>query len=261
MSLLLFLLLVGIVAYWALQLLAPRPTIAPSGSIGDSGTALNLTPATLLFGSRDAAAPAAQAAPSNIQVNGIVEAGPNGVAILTVDGRPAAAYAVDQPVNDNTRVKSVELDKVVLDQRGKLLELKAPERGSVAVLSSGVGKTRDGSAAAPSNPAAGRNPAPPLPLPPATPTGDASGGPSRPRSAGPAFTMPPSAAGQPGAAAAAAAGAQAASGSNPAIGQPPAAQSQPGQPSFPLPSVPPPSQAEPGAPTLQANQPPGQRVN
>ena len=49
-TLLLFLGLVGISTYWLVQILAPRPAIAPAGSIGDSTAATNLAPSTLLFG-------------------------------------------------------------------------------------------------------------------------------------------------------------------------------------------------------------------
>ncbi|MBA3478217.1 MAG: hypothetical protein H0T52_07445, partial [Lautropia sp.] len=169
MTLLLFLLLVAICSYWALQILAPRPAIAPSASIGDGAAAPNLAPAVVLFGSPNAVAAGAPAPSSNIQVSGIAEAGPNGVVILSIDGKPGAAYSVDDSVTDGTTVKSVGLDKVVLNQRGRLIELKSPERASMDVLSSGVGKLRRSSDSSITPPVAARPVAPPPPLPPPAP--------------------------------------------------------------------------------------------
>ena len=140
LTLLLFLLLIAVCAYWALQILAPRPAIAPSASIGDAAAAPNLEPATTLFGAAGSAVAVTDS--GNIQVSGIAEAGPEGVVILSIDGKPGAAYGVNTNVTEAIVVKSVELDKVVLDQRGKLIELKTPTRASLDVLSSGVGKPR-----------------------------------------------------------------------------------------------------------------------
>jgi general secretion pathway protein C len=168
LTLLLFLLLVAISSFWALQILAPRPAIAPSASIGDTAAAPNLAPAVALFGSSSGATVAGPATDSNIQVSGVAEAGPEGVVILSVDGKPGAAYGVNDSVSEGTTVKSVGLDKVVLDQRGRLIELKTPVRASMDVLSSGVGRQRnpdDGNTVAPVS----TRPAPPPVLPPRAP--------------------------------------------------------------------------------------------
>lgn len=170
LTLLLFLLLIAICAYWALQILAPRPAIAPSASIGDASAAPNLDPAARLFGSTSASAISVESDAGNIQVSGIAEAGPEGVVILSIDGKPGQAYGVNASVADGTVVKSVGLDKVVLEQRGKLVELKTPTRASLDVLSSGIGKPRvpsDSSTAAPVPTRA--VPPPPPPPPPSQP--------------------------------------------------------------------------------------------
>lgn len=164
LTLLLFLTLVAVCSFWALQILAPRPAIAPSASIGDTSTTANLTPAITLFGSRTATAGLPEAS-SNIQVSGVAEAGPNGVVILSVDGKPGVAYSVNETINEGTTVKSVGLDKVVLLQRGRLLELKAPDRASRDVLSSGNGKPRTSSES--TAPPVSTRPVAPPPLPPA----------------------------------------------------------------------------------------------
>jgi hypothetical protein len=166
LTLLLFLLLIAICSYWALQILAPRPAIAPSASIGDAAAAPNLEPATVLFGSANAPTAAAASGAGNIQVSGVAEAGPEGVVILSIDGKPGAAFGVNSTVTEGTVVKSVGLDKVVLEQRGKLIELKTPTRASLDILSSGVGKARAPSDSSTAAPVSTRTLAPPPPPPP-----------------------------------------------------------------------------------------------
>lgn len=148
---LLLLTLVAIVAYWAMQLLAPRPAIAPSGSLGDAATTRNLNAAIAAFGVTGPAQPVA-AVPTNIQIIGVAESGRNGVAIIAVDGKPALPYAVGAQVDDATRLVSALDGVVVLEQNGRRIEAKAPERPSIAVLSSGMGKSRDPNRAPPTPP-------------------------------------------------------------------------------------------------------------
>lgn len=142
LSFLLTLSLVAILAFWAMKLLAPTPAIAPAGSVGDNASGSSVSLASTLFG---VAGPVQAVAPppSNIQVVGVLESGPNGVVIVSVDGKPGQPYVVGASIDDVTRVESVTADKVVLEQRGRKVELKSPERASIAVLSSGVGKARD----------------------------------------------------------------------------------------------------------------------
>lgn len=143
---LLVLVLVAILAYWAMQLAAPRPAVAPSGTLGDAATSRNLSSAARAFGTPQAAQPV-QAAPTNIQVFGVAESGENGVVILAVDGKPAQAVAVGTQVNRSTRLLSALDGKVVLEHNGRRIEVNAPERPSLAILTSGVGKPRDSSQA------------------------------------------------------------------------------------------------------------------
>ncbi len=153
-----------------MQLLAPRPAIAPSGSLGDAATHRNLNAAVAVFGVAGAAEPVA-AVPSNIQIIGVAESGSNGVAIIAVDGKPALPYAVGAQVDDSTRLVSALDGIVVLEQNGRRIEAKAPERPSLAILSSGMGRNKD----------ANRAPPPPSPRPYNLP----------PRAAPPPGTMSP----------------------------------------------------------------------
>lgn len=163
MSGLLLLILVAIIAYWIMQLAAPRPAIAPSGIQGEVATSRSLAAAAGAFGRPGAAAPVA-AAPTNIQVFGVAESGEHGVAILAVDGKPAEAFAVGSKVNDSTLLVSALDGKVVLEQHGRRIEVDAPARPSLAVLSSGVGKPRE--AGQPGTPMPGRPGGPPYNMPP-----------------------------------------------------------------------------------------------
>lgn len=136
---LLLLILAAIIAYWVMQLAAPRPAIAPSGTLGEAATTRSLSSAAQAFGRPQAALPVA-AAPSNIQVFGVAESGENGVAILAVDGKPAAAFAVGSKVDDSTRLVSALDGRIVLEQNGRRIEVKAPPRPSLAVLTSGAAR-------------------------------------------------------------------------------------------------------------------------
>ncbi|RPH43195.1 MAG: hypothetical protein EHM87_14515 [Burkholderiales bacterium] len=181
-SVLLFAALCAIIAGWALQLLAPRAPIAPAGSVAQVQGPTDLSAAGQLFGGvprpQDAQA---QAAPSNIQVTGVLASGERGVALLAIDGRPAKPFAVGEPVSDGMTVRSVSGDAVELDRGagGLPMRLAAPARGSIAVLTSGPQRPGAGATVPPVAPSAFQPPVggpgqpggpPPLPtrmLPPA----------------------------------------------------------------------------------------------
>ncbi len=257
-TLLLFLGLVGISTYWLVQILAPRPAIAPAGSIGDSTAATNLAPSTLLFGRAGQSAKGPEAPPTNIEVNGIVEAGARGVAILTVDGKAPVAYAVNDAVGDATRLVAVTLDTVTVERNGSKIELKAPERASLSVLTSGVGKARDPR----------RDTTPPVPTRPVGAPGSAPvtmpGAAPQPGAGG---VTPPPPNNPPGSAVARPpqvdpgqgmpnAGVPATPSIDPNTGRPVFGAIQPGQPAFPAPPA-----ANPAPQSGQISaQPPGTRV-
>lgn len=157
----LFALLCGIVAAWALVLLAPRAPIAPAGAVAQAQPPADLTLAGQLFGGAPVAAgTAAAAAPvSNIQVAGVLAAGARGVALLAIDGKPARPFAVGEPVGDGLAVRSVDAHEVVLERGGQPMRLPAPPRASTAVLTAGAQRDASGASAAP--------PPPLRPLPPA----------------------------------------------------------------------------------------------
>ncbi len=176
-SVLLFAALCAIVAGWALQLLAPRAPIAPAGAVAQVQGPPDLSGAGQLFGGVPRAADTqAQAAPSNIQVSGVLASGARGVALLAIDGRPAKPFAVGEQVSDGMTVRSITGDTVELDRgAGSLpMRLPAPARGSVAVLTSGPQRSSGGANLPPVpmsgislGAPAGLPPLPPRTLPPA----------------------------------------------------------------------------------------------
>jgi general secretion pathway protein C len=169
-SVLLFAALCAIVAGWALQLLAPRAPIAPGGAVAQAQAPSDLRLAGQLFGGAPASSSAAAAdTPSNIQVTGVLAAGARGIALLAIDGKPAKAFQVGEPVAEGLKLVAVSGDTVELDRSGTALKLPAPPRGSVAVLTSGPQRGAGAAAPAPGLPPvpASLGPLPPRPLPPA----------------------------------------------------------------------------------------------
>ena len=144
-SLMVFGLLCAIAGYWAIQLLAPRSPIAPVEVQADPRANLDLRSAGQLFGiAKGTASVETTAAVSNIQVVGLASAAARSSAILSVDGKPARAFAVGDDVTGGVKLVAVNADTVIIDRNGARVELPAPQRPSVAVLTSGVGKTRQG---------------------------------------------------------------------------------------------------------------------
>lgn len=141
LSLLLFLVLVSIVAYWTMLLMAPRGAIAPTDSLGDNNRP-PLPVAARLFGARNTEAQADAAPPPvNVKVFGILDAGARGVAILGIDDRPPKAYAVRQRIEGGSTLKAVMRDKVVIDHHGQRIEAQAPNRYSLDILTSNAGRS------------------------------------------------------------------------------------------------------------------------
>ena len=134
----LFAALCAIIAGWALQLLAPRAPIAPGGAVAQGQSGADVALATQLFGGVPRpSTSAAPAAPSNIQVTGVLEAGERGVALLAIDGRPAKPFAVGDTLDGGLRVVSVTVDGVGLTRGDQPMRLAAPPRGSIDILTRG----------------------------------------------------------------------------------------------------------------------------
>jgi len=133
----LFAALCGVIASWALDLLGPHAPIAPASAIGQAQPPTDLGPAGSLFGATPQATSATVTqAPSNVQVAGVLAGGPNAVALLAVDGKPAKPFAIGETVADGLKVTAIGADSVTLDRRGQAVKLPTPTRSSLAVLNS-----------------------------------------------------------------------------------------------------------------------------
>ncbi|MDO4638167.1 MAG: type II secretion system protein N [Lautropia sp.] len=141
LSLLLFLLLIGCATYWSMQLLAPRGAIAPNDAIGDNSRP-PLPIASRLFGARNTEAVETAPPPIDVKVLGVLQAGARGVAVLGINEKPMAAYAVNQKLGGGSILKAVYDDKVIIEHNGRRIEFPAPARYSVDILTSNAGHSQ-----------------------------------------------------------------------------------------------------------------------
>ena len=176
--------LCGVLAYWSVQLTAPRAPVAPASLQAAGGERPDLGPALTLFGQPAGARVEQAPVLGNVQVLGVVAAGRLGSAILIVDGKPARSFAVGDPLGPGQRVSSVRADAVVIDDNGRRAEVPAPARSSSAVLTGG-----------PARPRASGDPAISAPVPSATPSTPPAGRPASTQNPPPApaaaAPMPP----------------------------------------------------------------------
>jgi general secretion pathway protein C len=183
----LFAALCGVIASWALELFSPKAPIAPASAIGQSQPPTNLGPAGSLFGATPQATTATVTqAPSNVQVAGVLAGGPNAVALLAVDGKPAKPFGIGETVADGLKVTAISADSVTLDRRGEAVKLPTPARSSLAVLNSAPPTPAPNGAGMQTLPGSG---APMAPIPQGQP--DASNRPLPPAGAAAAPPEPP----------------------------------------------------------------------
>jgi general secretion pathway protein C len=149
-------------AYWGWQL--SRPLARPAAAAPPAAPAPpDIMAAARLFGG----APAAAAATSTFTLKGVIEDGPEGVAILVVDGKPALALGVGQEAAPGVKVTEIHRRYVLLDEGGMSRRLDVPDTGTsgperVAAAPAGapVLAARSGAAAPPAGqPDAARPPA------------------------------------------------------------------------------------------------------
>jgi general secretion pathway protein C len=121
-SFILFVALCASLAYWGLQLFRPvERAVAPPPAVAD----VRIDAAASLFGGR----PAAVAVASNYELRGVVMSGSVGesAAILSADGKPAAAIAVGKEMMPGVIVKEVHPLYVLLSEHGVIKRVELPE--------------------------------------------------------------------------------------------------------------------------------------
>lgn len=117
----LFVAVCGSAAYWGMQWFqAPAqpvvaaPTAAPPP--------LGIEAAAGLFGGP----PAGAAVAATFQLKGVIDDGPEGVAILVADGKPPVAVGVNQEAGPGVTVQEIHLTYVMLNERGTVKRLDLP---------------------------------------------------------------------------------------------------------------------------------------
>ena len=138
-------------AYWGWQL--SRPLARPAAAAPPAAPAPpDIMAAARLFGG----APAAAAATSTFTLKGVIEDGPEGVAILVVDGKPALALGVGQEAAPGVKVTEIHRRYVLLDEGGMSRRLDVPDTGSFGperVAAAPATQTAPATATAPAAPA------------------------------------------------------------------------------------------------------------
>lgn len=134
-------------AYWGLQWFRPQQQpVAAAPHAAPAPPAIEA--AASLFGG----APSGTAA-SAYQLRGVIEAGPEGVAILGAEGKPARAVVVDTEVAPGVWLTEVHQRYVLLNDGGVIKRLELPENGIGGLeLVAAAGPSAAPAAAAPARP-------------------------------------------------------------------------------------------------------------
>jgi general secretion pathway protein C len=129
--------LVGIVAFWASKLLAPRVAVAPVVVSAPPSDNQESTFTRQLFGNAPLET-AANTAPvdSRLQVQGVI-ASASGVAVLSVDGAAAKPFMVGQTITKGVVLTQVKADKVVIRRDGIEQTLPTPIKPDKSILTAG----------------------------------------------------------------------------------------------------------------------------
>ena len=130
LSLLLTLAIAAMITYWVLQFSSQNVTdesvvaVATSDHVARTQP-LDTGPIAGLFGASSSGKPI-----SEIKLVGVIAQGGKGqgVALLSISGRPAMAYRVGQSVNSDMTLATVNENYVVIENSDGLLELSLPER-------------------------------------------------------------------------------------------------------------------------------------
>ncbi|HYD81209.1 MAG TPA: hypothetical protein VEC06_15495 [Paucimonas sp.] len=109
-------------AYWGMQLFKPqvRQVAAPPQA---GPAAPPIEAAAGLFGGRPVGAVVA----TNFQLKGVIAAGPDGIAILSADGKPPQPVGVDKEAAPGVTVKEVHKQYVLLNEGGVIKRVDLPE--------------------------------------------------------------------------------------------------------------------------------------
>jgi general secretion pathway protein C len=105
---------------WGVILFAPRPGSLPAALQPSAQARTDTDPAALLFGKNGALH-------TQVTLAGVIAAGNDGAAVLSVDGGPNLAWHTGQEVAPGVRLVQVQGRAVVLDQNGTRASVALPE--------------------------------------------------------------------------------------------------------------------------------------
>jgi len=111
------------VGLWCAILLAPRPSDLPPALATASAPASDTRAVAMLFG-------ADGAIDTQVTVLGLIAAGAQGSAVLSVDGGPARAYRVGAEIAPGLALSAVSPTGVELERNGALVSAAAPARAA-----------------------------------------------------------------------------------------------------------------------------------
>ncbi|MGE8690533.1 MAG: hypothetical protein ACN6PJ_25540 [Achromobacter sp.] len=108
------------VGVWASILLAPKPAaLPPAVSAAIAPRAADNGPVAVWFGKDEAMR-------TQITVLGVIAAGPDGAAVLSIDGGPPLAWRVGNEVAPGIVLREIAADAVTVEQAGRGSRLAAP---------------------------------------------------------------------------------------------------------------------------------------
>lgn len=107
------------IGVWGSILLAPRPGALPPNVSAAPPRAADNTPVALWFGKDEVMR-------TQISVLGLIAAGPDGAAVLSVDGGPPLAWRAGAEVAPGIVLRDIAVDAVTVEQGGRLNRLSTP---------------------------------------------------------------------------------------------------------------------------------------
>jgi general secretion pathway protein C len=127
----LFIALCASLAFWGKQLFTPQSRAAAPPSQLVAAPMPRVEAGAGLFGGP----PAGAADASNLQLKGVIAAGPDGVAILSVEGQPPQVVVVGMQAAPGVTVTQVYATYVLLDKGGaiKRIDLPASAKGGLEI--------------------------------------------------------------------------------------------------------------------------------
>jgi general secretion pathway protein C len=140
--LLAFCTLAACLAFWGMQLFAPPAPIASSGVVAEKTANLDLTGAGKLFGTTVTAQQAAAtiAPPINVKIVGVmaVNQTARASAILSIENRPAQAFAIGDYLGNDTKLVDITSVGILIEQGGNRTKIATPPVPTIASLSKPV---------------------------------------------------------------------------------------------------------------------------